>query len=138
MGWSSGTAGSRSSGSGTRAHPSSDSLSCMFVLLHPHRPLSSSLSDCRRSLSACVTHHAGEHCDWPAGHTPTMRPGAHPWLCPHQGTGMKKNSPANRKKEPTQGLLWWASGWEPACQCRGSGFDPHRPRSSWAPRATTT
>ena len=23
-----------------------------------------------------------------------------------------------------QGLPWWHSGWESACQCRGHGFDP--------------
>ena len=24
----------------------------------------------------------------------------------------------------TQGLPWWRSGWESACQCRGHGFEP--------------
>ena len=24
----------------------------------------------------------------------------------------------------TQGLPWWRSGWESACQCRGQGFEP--------------
>ena len=45
--------------------------------------------------------------------------------------------PANRIqqhiKRIIQGLPWWRSGWESACQCRGHGFEPWSGRS---PRAT--
>ena len=27
-------------------------------------------------------------------------------------------------KKKLQGLPWWRSGWESACQCRGHGFEP--------------
>ena len=27
-------------------------------------------------------------------------------------------------KKTEKGLPWWRSGWEPACQCRGHGFEP--------------
>ena len=27
-------------------------------------------------------------------------------------------------KKVWEGLLWWRSGWESACQCRGRGFEP--------------
>ena len=30
----------------------------------------------------------------------------------------------NRVKESVEGLPWWRSGWESACQCRGRGFEP--------------
>ena len=33
----------------------------------------------------------------------------HPWIC---------------LKITSQGLPWWRSGWESACQCRGHGFEP--------------
>ena len=32
--------------------------------------------------------------------------------------------------QKTCGLLWWHSGWESACQCRGHGFEP------WSGRIT--
>ena len=35
-------------------------------------------------------------------------------------------------KIKAQGLPWWRSGWESACQCRGHGFEP---RSGKIPRA---
>ena len=28
------------------------------------------------------------------------------------------------KEDVVQGLPWWRSGWESACQCRGQGFEP--------------
>ena len=27
-------------------------------------------------------------------------------------------------KKMQEGLPWWRSGWESACQCRGHGFEP--------------
>ena len=30
----------------------------------------------------------------------------------------------NFLKNEKQGLPWWRSGWESACQCRGHGFEP--------------
>ncbi|KAJ8790503.1 hypothetical protein J1605_004476 [Eschrichtius robustus] len=41
------------------------------------------------------------------------------------------------------GLLWWHSGWESACQCRGHGFEPwsrNIPHAAeqLSPHATTT
>ena len=47
----------------------------------------------------------------------------------------------NKKK--MWGLLWWRSGWESACQCRGHGFEPWSGRISHAaeqlgPWVTTT
>ena len=30
----------------------------------------------------------------------------------------------NSIKNNKIGLLWWRSGWESACQCRGHGFEP--------------
>ena len=27
-------------------------------------------------------------------------------------------------KNKSEGLPWWRSGWESACQCRGHGFEP--------------
>ena len=49
---------------------------------------------------------------------------------------------ANLKKN-VEGLPWWRSGWESACQCRGHGFEPWSgkiPRAveQLGPWATTT
>ena len=49
----------------------------------------------------------------------------------------------NTLKNNTVGLLWWCSGWESACQCRGHGFEPWSGRIPHAaeqlgPWATTT
>ena len=38
----------------------------------------------------------------------------------------------NANKNGHVGLPWWYNGWQPACQCRGHGFDPW---SWWIPRA---
>ena len=38
----------------------------------------------------------------------------------------------NANKNGHVGLPWWYKGWQPACQCRGQGFDPW---SSWIPHA---
>ena len=42
-----------------------------------------------------------------------------------------------------QGLPWWHSGWESACQCRGYGLEPWSGKIPYAaeqlsPCATTT
>ena len=42
-----------------------------------------------------------------------------------------------------EGLPWWHSGWESACQCRGQGFDPWsrkipHPAEQLSPCTTTT
>ena len=47
------------------------------------------------------------------------------------------------KKQEKQGLPWWRSGWESACQCRGHRFEPWSGRIPHAveqlgPWATTT
>ena len=47
------------------------------------------------------------------------------------------------KKFYKQGLPWWRSGWESACQCRGHGFEPWSGKIPHAteqlgPWATTT
>ena len=46
-------------------------------------------------------------------------------------------------KNETSGCPWWRSGWEPACQCRGHGFEPWSGKIPHAaeqlgPWATTT
>ena len=47
------------------------------------------------------------------------------------------------KRETEEGLPWWRSGWESACQCRGHGFElwsgkiPHA-AEQLGPWATTT
>ena len=37
-----------------------------------------------------------------------------------RSTVRMQNTPLNHN----QGLPWWRSGWESACQCRGHGFEP--------------
>ena len=37
------------------------------------------------------------------------------------GLGSDVTSPS----KVAQGLPWWRSGWESACQCRGHGFEPY-------------
>ena len=37
---------------------------------------------------------------------------------------IKKIIQMNLYKKQKQGLPWWRSGWESACQCRGHGFEP--------------
>ena len=32
--------------------------------------------------------------------------------------------PVGKYKNQVQGLPWWRSGWESACQCRAHGFEP--------------
>ena len=54
-----------------------------------------------------------------------------------------KFSKAAGYKINTQGLPWWHSGWESACQCRGHRFEPWSGRiqhaAEWlGPWATTT
>ena len=49
----------------------------------------------------------------------------------------------NPIKKCAEGLPWWCSGWESACQCRGHGFEPWSGRIPHAaeqlgPWATTT
>ena len=46
-------------------------------------------------------------------------------------------------KKQNEGLPWWRSGWESACQCRGHGFEPWSGKIPHAveqlsPCATTT
>ena len=62
------------------------------------------------SQSSCVWGHktAHEHNAW--GHFIQRN---------HQQKCLK-NVALNR----LQGLPWWCSGWESACQCRGHGFEP--------------
>ena len=43
----------------------------------------------------------------------------------HASWSLSATLPLNHcYKTPRQGLPWWHSGWESACQCRGHGFKP--------------
>ena len=42
--------------------------------------------------------------------------------CQHQN-GLQERENRTFKRD-TEGLPWWRSGWESACQCRGHGFEP--------------
>ena len=37
---------------------------------------------------------------------------------------LSSSSKRKNQKIQGQGLPWWCSGWESACQCRGHGFEP--------------
>ena len=37
---------------------------------------------------------------------------------------LKSRDCPTKYKSKNQGLPWWRSGWESACQCRGHGFEP--------------
>ena len=59
------------------------------------------------------------------------------------GVRLHGTVPATCFQRDQGGLPWWHSGWEPACQCRGHGFEPwtgkipHAPEQL-SPCATTT
>ena len=70
-----------------------------------------------------------------------LNPGLEAWLCPDIALNPKRMilitimvadtywlctlyTDTKCFKCVSQGLPWWRSGWESACQCRGHGFEP--------------
>lgn len=142
MGWSSGTAGSRSSGSGSRSHPSPDLFSSMFVLHCIPTGLQAPHSVAARQTSRPASHiHPGEYSDWPAGPHAHHEDCAHLWLCPPPGHWDEGRIPQRIRHRPfnhPRALKWSPSskkgdnmgtslvsgGWEPACHCSQTGLIP--------------
>ena len=45
-------------------------------------------------------------------------------MCQTKVIRQKRNWRTIESQEWSEGLPWWRSGWESACQCRGHGFEP--------------
>lgn len=102
MGRSSGAAGSRGSGSGTRSRPSPGLLSSAFLLCCIPTGLQAPRSVTAGETSRPASHsHPGEHSGWPAGTHAHREDWRTPWLClppGHRGEGRTPQRTGKRRQ----------------------------------------